>query len=160
LNIRVSMIIPRRTSYPDLDTLGGETVTSCANAPLVHYGGPANYCAEAVRDPLDDAILASLVCVCPGSPRAKEGELHPPCSTGLRRGVLPSSWPSHRRTKGLYSGVYSTFSVPAVRLSASGQRLTSKTCYQHTPGPLAHGICLQGSECTRIAVNSVRGETA
>jgi len=33
--------------------------------------------------PLDDAILASLVCVCPGSPRAKEGELHPPCSTGL-----------------------------------------------------------------------------
>jgi len=84
----------------------------------------------------------------------------PPCSAGLRRGVLPSSWPSHRRTKGLYSSVYSTFSVPAVRLSASGQRLTSKTCYQHTPGPLAHGICLQGREFTRIAVNSVRGETA
>ena len=41
-----------------------------------------------------------------------------------------------------------------------GQRLISKSCYQHPRGPLSHGICLQGSKLTRIAVNSVRGEAA
>ncbi len=40
------------------------------------------------------------------------------------------------------------------------EKLTSKTCYQHPPGPLAHGICLQGGKLTRIAVNTVRGEAA
>ena len=38
--------------------------------------------------------------------------------------------------------------------------LAYKIRHQHVTGPLAHGISLQGRELTRIAVDSVRGETA